>query len=263
MSKPGFFFYTGDWLKDTRCLTIEARGCWMDWLCMLHEHDGEIEWPVSAFGQYCGIGEELARSILYQLHQTNVANVEWQNDSKTLAKLSNRRMVKEVQKRAETKGKRVEAGKKGAEVRWQKCGSSSSESPSESFNHNPKKAEIPAEPAPSADLPKVRESRKLDEVIKASADPIYKSNPEKFARLIVWIKEKEKRDYPVEVITTTLRLFWEYEQKSKIADWWPYINRIFSKQYGRWNEEQAANHKAADSDFVRNLVRATAGVLKS
>jgi len=108
-----------------------------------------------------------------------------------------------------------------------------------------------------------KESGKLNAAIKAAADPIYQSNPEKFARLIAWIKDKEKRDYPAEVITAVLRLFWQQEQKGKIAEWWPYINRIFTKEYGRWNEEQAARHKAADSDFVRGLVQATAGVLKT
>lgn len=119
-----------------------------------------------------------------------------------------------------------------------------------------------AQSAPSA-VPKVEDSRKLSDDIKLAADPIYWSNPEKFQRLIVWIKEKEKRDYPAEVITTSLRLFWEREQKSKVADWWPYLNRIFSKQWAAWNEKQAAMHKAADASFVRDLVRATAGVLKA
>ena len=32
---------------------------------------------------------------------------------------------------------------------------------------------------------------------------------------------------------------------------------------GRWNEEQAAKHKAADSSFVRNLVVATSEMLKA
>lgn len=116
--------------------------------------------------------------------------------------------------------------------------------------------------APSA-VPKVQDSRKLSDEIKRIADPIYRSNPVRFKRLIVWIKEKEKRDYPVETITTTLRLFWEREQKSKVAEWWPYINRIFTKQWTAWNEEQSKKHKAADASFVRELVVRTAGVLKA
>lgn len=134
MSKPGFYFYTGDWLKDTRCLTVEARGCWLDWLCMLHENNGTVTWPVSAFGQYCGIGEELARHILHQLELTKVADVEWQNDGKTMAKLSNRRMVREAENRERVSELRSEVGKMGAAKRWQKWQPSSSTSSSTSLN---------------------------------------------------------------------------------------------------------------------------------
>jgi len=36
---PAILFYTGDWLKDpaTRCLTLEARGLWIDMLCLMYE----------------------------------------------------------------------------------------------------------------------------------------------------------------------------------------------------------------------------------
>lgn len=121
---------------------------------------------------------------------------------------------------------------------------------------------VPATPAPTA-VPEKTEPRKLNAAIKAAADPIYKSDPEKFARLIVWIKEREKRDYPPEVIVASLKEFWRTEQKSKIRDWWPYLNRIFTKEYGQWHEAQSAKHKAEDAQFVRGLVHSTARLLKA
>lgn len=131
MSQAGFFLYTGDWLKDTRVLSVAARGCWADALCFLNEHAGTVTWPLQSFAKFWGMSNEESREILDELAITQVGNVEWQNDGKTLAKLSNRRMLREIQKRAETKEKRAEAGKKGAARRWQKCGSSeSSPSPS-------------------------------------------------------------------------------------------------------------------------------------
>ncbi len=38
---PAFQFYPGDWLKDpaVRSLPLEARGLWIDLLCIMHESD--------------------------------------------------------------------------------------------------------------------------------------------------------------------------------------------------------------------------------
>lgn len=125
MGKPGFFFYTGDWIKDTSCLALEAQGAWMRALCLLYEHGGEVTWPVFSFAQFWGVSNDNALCILTQLELTRVANVEWQNSGKTVAKLSNRRMVRDVQKREQLREVRREAGRRGA---WQKWHSSSSSS---------------------------------------------------------------------------------------------------------------------------------------
>lgn len=110
----------------------------------------------------------------------------------------------------------------------------------------------PPTAAPEVHL-EVAKSQKIDSLIKESADPIYNSDQKKFARLIVWIKDKERRDYPAEVIIAALRDFWVREQKSKVNNWWPYIEHIFTKLYGRWNEENATKLKMEDRVFVEKL----------
>lgn len=124
MAKPGFFFFTGDWVKDTSCLSLEAQGAWIRSLCLLHEHDGQVTWPVFSFGNYWGVSVENALCILTQLELTQVANVEWLDSNKTVAKLINRRMVRAAEARrlkAEHIHKvRSEAGKKGMAVRYNK-----------------------------------------------------------------------------------------------------------------------------------------------
>ncbi len=39
MKLPSFQFYPGDWMKDPslRSVSLEARGLWMDMLCLLFE----------------------------------------------------------------------------------------------------------------------------------------------------------------------------------------------------------------------------------
>lgn len=136
MSQPGFYFYTGDWLKDTRVLTPLMRGCWIDALCFLNENKGSVTWPITSFANFWGITNELAIEVLDAIAIAKVGNVSWQTDSKTIAKLSNRRMLKETANRVKIKEKRTKAGKKGAAIRWQKWHSSSSISSSESSSLN-------------------------------------------------------------------------------------------------------------------------------
>lgn len=135
MAKVGFFFYTGDWVKDTRVLTAEQRGCWADSLVFLHENGGSVTWPIEAYANYWGMSVESARCVLDAIAIAKVGNVSWQSDGKTIANLSNRRMVREAQKRLETKEKRSKAGKIGAANRWQKCDSSYSSSYSSSSSN--------------------------------------------------------------------------------------------------------------------------------
>lgn len=123
MSQPGFFFYTGDWLKDTRILSPVARGCWADALCFLTENGGQVSWPISSYARFWGVSDADAVAILEEIRDSNTGNVEmrsaWQNDGKMMATLSCRRILREHQKRLETKRKRADAGKKGAAIRWQ------------------------------------------------------------------------------------------------------------------------------------------------
>lgn len=106
----------------------------MDWLCLLSEHGGEFTWPVSAWAQYCGISDETAREILTELAITKVADVIYQNDNKTITKLSNRRMIRNALNREQIHKVRSEAGKKGMAKRYQKQHSSSSSSSSLNIN---------------------------------------------------------------------------------------------------------------------------------
>lgn len=127
MGKPGFFFFTGDWVKDTSCLSLETQGAWIRALCLLHEHDGEVTWPVFSFAYFWGTSHENALRLLTQLELTRVANVEWQDSNKTVAKLINRRMQRTAQDREQKKEYirqvRSEAGKKGMASRYNKANS--------------------------------------------------------------------------------------------------------------------------------------------
>ena len=77
MAKPGFYFYPGDWIKDTACLTLEAQAAYLRWLFKLSETGGQLTWPVEAWARHVGIDVYKAIEILCQIEITGVAVVEW------------------------------------------------------------------------------------------------------------------------------------------------------------------------------------------
>ena len=73
---PYWKHYPTDYLADTRMLTLEARGAWMDALCeMWHaEYRGELRMPVTVYGRLWGCGVDQAAVILLELLSYGVAS---------------------------------------------------------------------------------------------------------------------------------------------------------------------------------------------
>jgi uncharacterized protein YdaU (DUF1376 family) len=240
VGKTGFFFYIGDYQKDTRCLTAEARGCYVDWLCVLYEFGGTVTWPVSNFAQYAGVSEDTALHVLNQISITNVAEVEWQADSKgiakhskmPIAKLSNRRMVREARKQVEIRGKRIEAGRAGGSKRWQNFDSKHSTLPSPSLNPSSSLPLLKKEGASSMDS-KPKDNPELYKQVKHWADQIYAIDKKRYARLIAWITAA-LQTYSVLVVAMTLERFLPYADR--VGDgWWPYLDKILDKTEAQQN----------------------------
>jgi len=115
---PAIMFYTGDWLKDpaVRCLSLEARGLWIDMLCLMYESPvrGFLSLangtPVTAplLARMVGGGQEQVERLLEELDACGVFSVD-ENGV-----VYSRRMVAD-EKLREAKSK---AGKKGMESRF-------------------------------------------------------------------------------------------------------------------------------------------------
>lgn len=73
---PAFQFYVGDYLQDTRCLSLEARGAWMDLLCTMwrSETRGEISLPLVGYSRLFGCSEEKTEAILTELLEFGVCD---------------------------------------------------------------------------------------------------------------------------------------------------------------------------------------------
>jgi len=76
MGKAGFFFFTGDWLKDTRTASLEVRGAWIDLLCLLFENNGEITCSYTDLAHFWGTLSAKCPSIVHELSRLNLASVQ-------------------------------------------------------------------------------------------------------------------------------------------------------------------------------------------
>ena len=115
---PAMLFYSGDFLKDpaVRCLSLEARGLWIDMICLMYESPvrGFLSLasgkPVTAvlLARMVGGGQEQVERLLEEMNDCGVYSVD-ENGV-----VYSRRMVGD-EKLREAKSK---AGKKGMEKRY-------------------------------------------------------------------------------------------------------------------------------------------------
>lgn len=85
--------------------------------------------------------------------------------------------------------------------------------------HNPDLAG--STPAPAS---RSKPGQKLTPDLKAAADPLYRSDPKRFQKLIIWIWQKQKEGHIDVDISAVLRALRAREEKhGPVDDWWKYL----------------------------------------
>jgi len=108
---PADQFYWKDWLIDTKHLSLEAKGAWIDILCYMwfSEIRGKLSMTFTEYGRLIGTTKLKAKKVIFELIKHNIcdsenvtcnANVTNCNSNVTLI---NRRMYREEQERINTK----------------------------------------------------------------------------------------------------------------------------------------------------------------
>lgn len=133
---PAAQFYFADYLRDTRTLSIQARGAWMDVLCIMwfSQEKGRCNADVTQMKRLWGVENEAAEAILEELIASKICDVE--RDCNGNVTLINRRMVRDEKERQSTKDrvKRFREKKSNAECNAdvtgmkRKCNTASSSS---------------------------------------------------------------------------------------------------------------------------------------
>jgi len=104
---------------------------------------------------------------------------------------------------------------------------------------------------PAVDRFTERKWENLDENIKAVADRIYASNPERFKKLITWIKQAQKFHYSDPIITEALLRF--EPRAGEAARWYPYLDRIIDKVRADYDKRQSDHEHESRKQGEREL----------
>lgn len=103
---PYFPFYADDFLVGTMAMDAEERGIYITLLCLQFANGNRIVLPLAKLSQLCDSSDGKVMAVLQMKFE------------KTPDGWINLRLKDEYEKASEKKEKRVNAGKKGADARW-------------------------------------------------------------------------------------------------------------------------------------------------
>lgn len=120
--KPYLPFFPGDWLRDdVSACSLAAQGLWLRMMITAHDsaNYGFLEvngapMPNAMIARKCGCSLQEFEELLAELESAGVPSRSGHGS------IYSRRMVRDGAQRKQTSKKRSEAGKAGAEARWQK-----------------------------------------------------------------------------------------------------------------------------------------------
>lgn len=107
---PAFQFYPGDWIQDTRALTLAAKGAWIDILCALWRSQtrGSLAMPLMGWARLLGCTADQAAAVITELVDMQICDSNLDGslsrgllsgDRKAEVRLECRRMTREEKSR--------------------------------------------------------------------------------------------------------------------------------------------------------------------
>lgn len=115
---PYMRFFPADYVRDTRLLSLAARGAWMDLLCHMWHPDrrGTIRHPLPVLARLLQIPEVEARAILEEIAEAGVGEVGWLDNG--VVAVSCRRIARDWGEAADTATRRENHARHAAKMRW-------------------------------------------------------------------------------------------------------------------------------------------------
>ena len=88
---------------------------------------------------------------------------------------------------------------------------------------------------------KSKPGNKLSPELKAVVEPIYRRDPKRYARLILFIWQSQKAGYSDEVIADAFKAADKY--LDLISNWWPYMVKSLKQKHTRGFQKEAEGYK--------------------
>jgi uncharacterized protein YdaU (DUF1376 family) len=100
---PAFQFYPGDWVQDTRILSLQARGAWIDLLCVMWRSPerGNLTLTYVDYSRIFGTSVDQTKAAISELVEKKICDAVT-NGNGTVT-LINRRMAREEKERESTR----------------------------------------------------------------------------------------------------------------------------------------------------------------
>ena len=100
---PAFQFYPGDWMQDTRCISVAAKGAWIDLLCAMWRSQtrGKLSLPMLGYARLIGATVDQTETLINELIDMRICDSETNGNGNVT--LINRRMSREEQERISTR----------------------------------------------------------------------------------------------------------------------------------------------------------------
>jgi uncharacterized protein YdaU (DUF1376 family) len=104
MNLPFIQFYPTDHIRDTRALTLPAKGAWFEIICQLHsaEQRGRLSLTVEAWARLIGASAEETGKVIVELEELRIADIS-RDAGNGKVTITCRRMLRELITREQTR----------------------------------------------------------------------------------------------------------------------------------------------------------------
>jgi hypothetical protein len=237
---PFLQFYPADWLQDTRVLSLEARGAWIDLLCAMWvaPERGKLDWTQDQFEHFLGLDYMEATEIWNELIASGIGEFEFHEgpprgggggvpisrNSTSRVTVMSRRMYRENTERNQAR-ERQSRKRHGPVTQMSRGIYQKSEVRSHISEEDPPSVGLDIS-ANGKEKKEMGTSMNLSPELKEQSDRLYLSDTKKFNRLAAWIGQGRKHGYRESDMAEALSQFWEYRF---IDDWYPYLDQILDK----------------------------------
>lgn len=132
IKQPAFMFYTGDWIQDTRFLSLAAKGAWIDLLCAMWRAQtrGTLSLTWLGYSRLIGAAVEQTKSVIVELVDSGICDCIFDDNNKAKRgdilkcekniTLMSRRMIRESEEKKKNALRQAKFREKGggSPERW-------------------------------------------------------------------------------------------------------------------------------------------------